>query len=75
MGTENEQFITARKASGKTLAQITELAGLKSITTYMGREDDPRQFRLSELKGMYDGINDTAKTILLDAVNGIFLPS
>ena len=74
MATTSEKFIAARKASGKTLAQITQSAGLKSINTYTGREDDPEQFRLSELKGMYTDMNDIAKPMLLDAVNSIFLP-
>lgn len=74
MATTSEKFIAARRASGKTLAQITRSAGLKSISTYTGREDDPEQFRLSELKGMYTDMNDIAKPMLLDAVSSVFLP-
>ncbi len=74
MATSNEKFVAARRASGKTIAQMTELAGLRSTNTYLGREDDPMQFRLSELKGMYDNVDEIAQSLLRDAVTDIFLP-
>lgn len=74
MAVQKEKFSAARRASGKTLAQITEDAGLGSTNTYVGREEAPLQFRLGELKGMYDGMNEIGRSILRDAVSDIFLP-
>ena len=74
MATTTEMVIAARKASGNTIAQMTELAGLRSTNTYQGREDDPLEFRLGELKGMYEGMNEISRPILKEAVMSIFLP-
>lgn len=73
MTTIKDKFGAARGASGKTIEQTTALAGLKSTNTYMGREGEPAQFRLGELKGMYDGFNDIAKDLLFEAVQEFFL--
>lgn len=69
-----EKIVAARKASGLTIEQITEAAGLRSKNTYMGRESNPDQFRICELLGMYNAMNDIAKSILLEAIRDIFLP-
>lgn len=73
MTTIQEKFIAARGASGKTIAQMTDLAGMKSTNTYQDREKDPLQFRLCELKRMHDGVNEISQGIIRDAVNQIFL--
>ena len=70
-----EKFAAARRASGMTLAKAAESAGIRSINTYTGREDDPLQFRLGELKGMYDSMDNIGRPLLLEAVTDIFLPS
>lgn len=74
MATTAEMVTAARGASGKTIAQMTELAGLRSTNTYQGREDDPMEFRLKELKGMYDGMDEIARGLLREAVMSVFLP-
>lgn len=72
---DKDKFSAARRASGLTVAQITEAAGIKSTSTYMAHENGPGQFRLDELAGMYARMSDIAKPILREAVCDIFLPS
>lgn len=73
MGMSNEKFVAARKASGLSLEDASELANM-SKPCYIGREKNPEQFRLVELQGVYGGLTDTAKPIMRDALNEIFLP-
>lgn len=73
MTLESEKFIAARRASGMTIEQAAR-AGEMSMTTYQLRESNPSKFRLEELKGIYDELNDIAKPIFKEAVCGIFLP-
>jgi hypothetical protein len=54
-----------------TIDKAAECAGL-SAPTYPLREKNPGSFRLRELKGMYDSMSDTAKPILLEAINEFF---
>ena len=68
MKLKSERFAAARRASGMTYEQITKAAGLKSTSTYASHEDAPSQFRLSEISGMYQSMNDDAKRILREAV-------
>ena len=74
MAINAERFSAARRASGMTIEQITKAAGLKSASTFMTHEDAPLQFRLSEINGMYQCMNDDARRILREAVGDIFLP-
>lgn len=56
-----------------TLEQAAELAKL-SKQGYINREKTPDDFRLSELKGVFNGLSETARPIFVEAVNDIFLP-
>lgn len=74
MGISNEKFIAARRASGMSIENAATSADM-SKPCYISREKHPEQFRLCELVGLYEGMTDTAKPILRDAVQDIFLPS
>ena len=67
-----DKFIAARKASGLTMEKAAELVDL-SKPGYISREKKPEQFRLCELSNLYNGLSETAKPILRDAVEQIFL--
>lgn len=71
---QSSQFRAARGASGMTLNEIKAAAGFKSISTYVSREEEPGNFRLEEIEGMYRTMEEPAKSILRDAVCEIFLP-
>lgn len=73
MGISNEKFGAARRASGMSIDRAATLADM-SKQCYISREKHPEQFRLCELAGVYDGMTDTAKPILREAVQEIFLP-
>lgn len=68
-----EKFIAARKVSDMTLNTASELANV-TVQTYIAREKHPEQFRICELKGVYDGLNELGKTMLRDGLGDIFLP-
>lgn len=69
----DNKFKAARKASGMTIEQAANLANL-SKPGYINREKTPKTFRLSELAGVYSGMTETAKPILVSAINEFFLP-
>lgn len=73
MTPDKEKFAAARRASGLTVAQMTEAAGIRSTSTYMAHENGPGQFRLDELAGMYANMSDIARPILREAICDIFL--
>ena len=60
------KFRSARKASDISLKQAAKLSGLGD-STYPLRENNPDDFRLRELRGMYSAMSDTAKPILIEA--------
>lgn len=62
------EFRTARRASGMTLSQIADACGIAKVTYTSIREPDPGSFKLKELRGLYDSMDDTSRTILVDAV-------
>lgn len=66
------KFKAAIRASGLTLQEAADLAKV-SRPTLVSRQDDPMQFRLYELKGIYDGMDATGRGLLTDAVSEIFL--
>lgn len=68
-----EKFIAARKASDMTLSTAAELAKVTS-QTYIAREKHPERFRVYELKGVYDGLTETGKSLFRDGMSEIFLP-
>lgn len=74
MPLNSQMFTAARGASGMTLDQIREAAGLGSATTYTTHEDNPGAFRLSEIEGMANRMSEPARSLLRDAVMQIFLP-
>lgn len=68
-----EKFGIAIKASGMTQQQACDLAGFTK-PTLIDRVSDPLQFRLGELKLIYDGMNDVGKQLVREAMADIFLP-
>lgn len=74
MTLKKEKFEAARKASGITQEKASELVKL-SKQGFINREKEPLQFRLCEIERLYNGMTETAKPILRDAVMDIFLPS
>ena len=66
-----EKFIAARKASGMTLSAASELANV-TVQTYIAREKHPEQFRICELEGVYEGLNKTGKSLLMEGMCEIF---
>lgn len=72
MGISNEKFIAARRASGMSIEKAATLANV-SKPCYVNREKHPEQFRLCEISAVYKGMTDTAKPIMHDAVQEIFL--
>ena len=61
------RFRAARKASDMTFDQAAASCGV-SKPTYVQHEGAPEDYRLSEIRGLYKDLSDTAKPILLDAV-------
>lgn len=61
------KFRAARKASDMTLNAAAEACGV-SKPTYAQHEQEPKDFRLSEIRGLYSSASDTAKPILLEGV-------
>lgn len=74
MSDATNKFKAARRASDMSLDRAAELAKL-SKPSYISREKSPKDFRLYELEGVYNGLSETAKPIFLSAVTEIFLPS
>lgn len=63
----DNRFRAARKASDMTYESAASCCNV-SKPTYVQHEQGPEDFRLSELRGLYSGLTDTARPILLDAV-------
>lgn len=61
------KFRAARKASDMTFEQAATSCNV-SKPTYVQHEQMPGDYRLSELRGLYSSMTETAKPILLDAV-------
>lgn len=68
-----DKISAARRASRMTVDRAADLAGV-TAQTIIAREKDPTQWRLCELKGMYQGLDDIGKKLFKDGVNEIFLP-
>lgn len=73
MGEAYEKFAAARRASGLTIEKAADMCGV-SVPTYIDRERNPLMFRLHEIRSLYGGMTETAKSIMRDAVGDIFLP-
>lgn len=65
------KFRAARRASDMTAEKAGDICGI-SRATYQQREASPEDFRLSELKMMYENLSATAKPIMVDAI-GLFI--
>ena len=61
------KFRAARKASDMPLEQAAPSCNV-SKPTYVQHEQLPGDYRLTELRGLYSSMTETAKPILLDAV-------
>lgn len=61
------RFRAARKASDMTLERAAASCDV-SKATYVQHEQMPGDYRLSELRGLYSHMTETARPILLDAV-------
>ena len=68
---EITKFKASVKASGMTLQEASELAGI-SKPTMCSRLEEPSQFRLYELKSLYNGMGQVGMSLLLEAVNDFF---
>ena len=68
-----DKISAARRASRMTVDRAADLAGV-TAQIIIAREKDPTQWRLCELKGVYQGLDDIGKKIFKDGVNEIFLP-
>lgn len=68
---QNELFAAARRASGISCEDAGRTCGISRIT-YSQREASPKDFRLFELRSMYQALFDTAKPIWMDAI-GLFI--
>lgn len=67
------KFKASVKASGMTLQEASDLAGI-SKPTMCSRLEEPSQFRLYELESLYNGMEQIGKSLLLEAVNDFFCP-
>lgn len=65
-------FAAARTGAGLTQAKAASICGI-STEAYRTREKRPGDFRLKELKLLSDGMGDSSKKVLSDAVQSIFL--
>lgn len=73
MSISSAKIGAARRASKMTFEQITKAAGLKSTSTYVAHEENPDQFRLSEVAGIYKSMDEISRPIFKDAICEIFL--
>lgn len=73
MADDFEKFAAARRASDLTIEKAAEICGV-SVPTYIDRERNPLMFRLHEVKSLYGGMTETARSIMREAVGDIFLP-
>ena len=64
---QNELFAAARRASGISCEDAGRTCGINRVT-YSQREASPKDFRLSELRSIYQALFDTAKPIWMDAI-------
>lgn len=64
----NDLFAAARRASGISCEDAGKTCGISRVT-YSQHESSPKDFRLSELRDMYQTLSDTAKPIWLSAID------
>lgn len=68
---DSKLFSAARRASGITVEKAAEACGV-SRPTFNARERNPLDFRLSELKLLYSGLDETGRRLLLEAITSVF---
>ena len=68
---EIEKFGAARRASSLTVEKAASLCGV-SRPTYNARERNPLDFRLCELRSLYDSLDDIGKRLLFEGVVSVF---
>lgn len=49
-------------------AEVASACGISKATYQQNRKTDPGTWKLEELKGYYDGVDDSTKPLLLQAV-------
>ena len=72
MTTEDNLFVAARKASGKSQKQAAQICHI-GVTTYLGREKEPLDFRLGELVDLFRSYGTGARMVLKSAIDDLFL--
>ncbi len=70
--TEDNLFAAARTGAGLTQAKAASICGI-STDAYRTREKRPGEFRIKELKLLADGMGESSRKVLTDAVLSIFL--
>lgn len=60
-------FGAARRASGLTFDEAARACCVSRPTVY-ARERDPGQYRLCELKALYDALDETGRALLMQGV-------
>jgi DNA-binding XRE family transcriptional regulator len=68
MNGRDNKFRAARKASDMSQSEAASACGIAD-PTYRIRERSPLSFRINELRGLYSSLSETAKPVLLDAIN------
>ena len=66
------KIAAARRASKMTVEYAAELAGI-TAPTLVAREKQPGQWRLCELRGVYKGLDDTGRELLMSGIDEFFL--
>lgn len=69
---DSESFEAARRASGISQEKAASICGI-SRPTYSLRESNPGEYRLSDLVGLYEQMNEPGRKLLRDAVGSLFL--
>lgn len=61
-------FSAVKAAAGLTNEGVANACGIAKVTYETSRKDSPERWKLEELRGYYNGIEDYAKPLLLQAV-------
>jgi hypothetical protein len=65
MITATENIKKARAVSGIALERAAYLCGIGTYQTYAKREENPGSLSISELKGLFDGIDNDGKLFIV----------
>lgn len=72
MTINGEEFASARRAAGISLEKAASICGV-TRPTYTLREQNPGDYHLSDLVGLYEHMNEPGRKLLRDAVRSLFL--